>query len=394
MSTRTRSGQAGFSLVELLVAMVVTLVVSGAIYGLLAKGQSSFRREPELADRQQNIRVAMDLMQRDISTAGIGVPAFVQVFSRNLDACTDTTRCPLDGLQYAPGLTSGQPDEIEIIANPGNYEGEATCHYGGGSASHVTMVTGTTNVPVNTVILVFMADGTWSLVNADALSGSSSGAGQCPAGTPHADIKFNTGGDITGLNQPSGLCAPGTTGTASSSASCVPIQVGRGEVVRYRIRQDAQGVPNLYRRASGSWGSAANPNWQLVARGIEDLQIEYRHLDPVTGVAMTTWDANPPAAACDPANPTAACCDPGCILPTCQQPAGCIPPTNAGYATLVTEARVTLSSRSEALNVEGAAQSTTSGNKIRGSLTATTTPRMALFALSQRPVAAGGPLWK
>ena len=85
MSTKVRSGQAGFSLVELMVAMVVTLIVSGAIYGLLAKGQSSMRREPELSDRQQNIRVAMDLIQRDVSTAGIGIPAFVQVFSRSLD---------------------------------------------------------------------------------------------------------------------------------------------------------------------------------------------------------------------------------------------------------------------------------------------------------------------
>jgi len=377
-----------------MVAMVVTLIVSGAIYGLLAKGQSSMRREPELSDRQQNIRVAMDLIQRDVSTAGIGIPAFVQVFSRSLDACTDTTRCPLDGLQYGDGLTSGQPDELEVIANPGNYDGEATCHYGGGHASHVTMRSGGTNVPENSVILVFMTDGTWVLVNANSIGGSRSGAGDCPAGQDHADLSFNTGNDTTGLNQSSGLCAGGGVGTASTSANCVPIQIGQGEVVRYRIRKDAQGVPNLYRRSSGSWGSTANPNWQLVARGIEDMQVEYRHLDPVTGAPMTTWDTNPPAAACDPANPSADCCDPGCIAPTCVQPATCTQPTNAGYGTLITETRVTLSARSEALNIEGAQQSATSGNRIRGSLTATTTPRMALFALSKRPVAAGGPLWK
>ena len=48
--------QRGFSLVELMVAMTVTLIVSGAIYGLLTSGSSAFRREPEVADRQQNIR--------------------------------------------------------------------------------------------------------------------------------------------------------------------------------------------------------------------------------------------------------------------------------------------------------------------------------------------------
>ena len=33
--------ESGFSLVELLVAMLVTLIISGAVYGLLASGQSS-----------------------------------------------------------------------------------------------------------------------------------------------------------------------------------------------------------------------------------------------------------------------------------------------------------------------------------------------------------------
>ena len=66
--------QSGFSLVELMVAMTVTLIVSGAIYGLLASGGNAFRREPEVADRQQNIRLAMDLITRDVYTAGAVSP--------------------------------------------------------------------------------------------------------------------------------------------------------------------------------------------------------------------------------------------------------------------------------------------------------------------------------
>ena len=64
--------QAGFSMIELLVAMVMTLIVSGAIFGLLTGGQNAFRREPELTDRQQNIRIAMDLIKRDVAGAGAG----------------------------------------------------------------------------------------------------------------------------------------------------------------------------------------------------------------------------------------------------------------------------------------------------------------------------------
>ncbi|PYQ15520.1 MAG: hypothetical protein DMF80_08680 [Acidobacteria bacterium] len=370
MSTKVRSGQAGFSLVELMVAMVVTLIVSGAIYGLLAKGRSS-------GSWGSTANPNWQLVARGIED--------MQVEYRHLDPVTGAPMTTWDTNPPAAACDPANPSAD--CCDPGciapTCVQPATCHYGGGHASHVTMRSGGTNVPENSVILVFMTDGTWVLVNANSIGGSRSGAGDCPAGQDHADLSFNTGNDTTGLNQSSGLCAGGGVGTASTSANCVPIQIGQGEVVRYRIRS-----------SSGSWGSTANPNWQLVARGIEDMQVEYRHLDPVTGAPMTTWDTNPPAAACDPANPSADCCDPGCIAPTCVQPATCTQPTNAGYGTLITETRVTLSARSEALNIEGAQQSATSGNRIRGSLTATTTPRMALFALSKRPVAAGGPLWK
>jgi len=40
-----RRPEDGFSLVELMVAMTVTLIVSAAIYGLLTSGSNAFRRE-------------------------------------------------------------------------------------------------------------------------------------------------------------------------------------------------------------------------------------------------------------------------------------------------------------------------------------------------------------
>ena len=73
--------EAGFSMVELLVAMVMTLMVSGAIFGLLTGGQNAFRREPEMTDRQQNIRISMDLINRDGAGAGAGMVPFVQAFT-------------------------------------------------------------------------------------------------------------------------------------------------------------------------------------------------------------------------------------------------------------------------------------------------------------------------
>ena len=46
MTATAPDRQAGFSLVELMIAMVITLIVTGAIYGLLSGGESAFRCSP------------------------------------------------------------------------------------------------------------------------------------------------------------------------------------------------------------------------------------------------------------------------------------------------------------------------------------------------------------
>jgi len=398
--------EAGFTLIEMIVAVAITLVVSGAIYGLIAGGNNAFRREPELTERQQNVRVAMDLIIRDVQTTGSGLPAFIQAFSRGLDACSasgtspagNARTCPLGapGNSYAPGVTGALPEDLEMIGNPGNFDGEATCHYGGGAASQVRMMSGGTVIGQNEVILVIMSDGTYSVVNANDVDNTNkTAAGQCVQNEPHTQISFNSGkSDPSGLNKPGGLCAADAVGTASTSAQCIPTMAARGEIVRYGIRRDADGVPSLHRFNTGTLTQGVT-NWQLVAKGVEDMQVQYRSLDPATLAPAANWTNEPPqVAGCDPTNPSAHCCDPGCVMPSCQQPAGCIQPTNNGMSRLVTEVRVTLTSRSEALNIQGATTSVAGGDRIRGSLTQTITPRSTLFALSRRPLAAGGPGWR
>ena len=48
--------QGGFSMVELMIAMTCTLIISGAIFQLVGAGQNAFRKEPSMSERQQNIR--------------------------------------------------------------------------------------------------------------------------------------------------------------------------------------------------------------------------------------------------------------------------------------------------------------------------------------------------
>lgn len=64
----------GFTLVEVVIAMALTIAVMGAVFGLLLGGQRSFQREPEIADLNQNARVGVDMISRDLIMAGYKTP--------------------------------------------------------------------------------------------------------------------------------------------------------------------------------------------------------------------------------------------------------------------------------------------------------------------------------
>jgi len=64
------SADKGFTLVEILVAMAVTGILISAIYGLYLSMQKTATSQEEVVELQQNLRIAMDQMARDIRKAG------------------------------------------------------------------------------------------------------------------------------------------------------------------------------------------------------------------------------------------------------------------------------------------------------------------------------------
>jgi hypothetical protein len=71
----TGFGGAGFTVVELLVAMAITLVVTAATLSLVGPVHDAFQIQPETTDVQQRIRVGIDALQRDLLMAGAGMYA-------------------------------------------------------------------------------------------------------------------------------------------------------------------------------------------------------------------------------------------------------------------------------------------------------------------------------
>jgi len=363
MTRRQAGPQAGFSLIELMVALTVTLVVSGAIYGLLSGGQSAFRREPELTDRQQNARVALNLIMRDIANAGSGMPKFIQTFTQNLNNCTNSTTCPVDtGRITRPDVPAEVPDELEMLTNSGTKENEPACHTAGqGNSTQVTTVRNTgSSVGDNQVVLLFTTSGQWTIRNVVSTNTNSSGAGNCDAGSQaHTNLNFNSGNnDTTGLNRPQGVCTPNGFGTVVSSP-CEVDQVSFATLVRYRIRVDASGVPVLQRWSSddSSLLVAGVPTYQTIARGIEDLEVQYTQAATEAGVASTSWQDGAPAV------------------------------LNNDYNTLINQVRVTLIARAEGRKLQGEKTSASGRTSVRGTLTSVGTPRATLVNLNSAPAA-------
>ena len=75
--TPREAPDAGFSLVELLVATLILLAVSGAVLGFLAPATTAFETQPELSDVQQRLRVTVSTLQKHIAMAGAGAHAGV-----------------------------------------------------------------------------------------------------------------------------------------------------------------------------------------------------------------------------------------------------------------------------------------------------------------------------
>jgi prepilin-type N-terminal cleavage/methylation domain-containing protein len=65
---------AGFTLVELLIAMAITLAVSGAALTFVQPAQATLRSQLQQVDARQRMRVAVDALMRDLTVAGSGLP--------------------------------------------------------------------------------------------------------------------------------------------------------------------------------------------------------------------------------------------------------------------------------------------------------------------------------
>ena len=64
----------GFTLIELMIALVITTVIVAAGYTILTTTHKASISNERAVGTQQNVRVAMELIAKDIKQAGFGMP--------------------------------------------------------------------------------------------------------------------------------------------------------------------------------------------------------------------------------------------------------------------------------------------------------------------------------
>jgi len=146
-----RTGESGFSLVELLISTAIMLVVTGAIFNLMNPAQGNAQAQPEAADIQQRMRVSTDALFKELIIAGAGpyqgpitgslMGFFAPILPRKIDdPATGTGSFSPDKITitYIPNsysqttITSAMPDasaELKVADQPNCPQGEQLCGF-------------------------------------------------------------------------------------------------------------------------------------------------------------------------------------------------------------------------------------------------------------------------
>jgi hypothetical protein len=100
------NNESGFSLLELMMAAVLTVGLMGAVLALTSRNQQVFVTESSVVDMNQNVRTVADLLTRDIQSAGVGLPItygnFASIFYINGANGASDSILMLNGDPFAP----------------------------------------------------------------------------------------------------------------------------------------------------------------------------------------------------------------------------------------------------------------------------------------------------
>jgi type IV pilus assembly protein PilW len=224
----------GFTLIELLAGIVITLVVVAAGFTILITSNKATMTNDQVAETQQNARVAMDLISRDIKLAGFGFSG-----STAGNCQIGTNNVPIVPLDHANEPDKG-PDQVRLVVPVTNTTWTLANQVTGGVTANV---------------IVLQAGAGTDMVSAGLVTGTVSGSTISIGGVISAKVTARTNDQLT-IETPIGQ-GVFTVGTPVYLLQCVTYAIANGNP------------------PCGGNGPCLTRNGVAIADGIEDLQLAY-----------------------------------------------------------------------------------------------------------------------
>lgn len=100
----SKNCEQGFSLLEVLVAVAVMIVVTGAIFALMRDSVKSSKASLEMSDGQQSSRTGQEFINRDLMNTGDGLDSITDIFVPQAFVTNYLTLNPIPDASTPPGI--------------------------------------------------------------------------------------------------------------------------------------------------------------------------------------------------------------------------------------------------------------------------------------------------
>lgn len=237
----------GATLIELMVAMVAALLTVAAMMGVFSVGQRLYRTQEQVSDTQQNVRVSVDAIARDLRMANFGpCGATVQSFGGAIQLL------PITHVNGA-GAT---PDQVTIMYADGNTEMNVVEPYMPTPAAAL-FVNDSSQVQPDDIVIVT------NCVNSDVLQVTGPA---CLPGCATPEFVHAAGGS---LNEDTTLSTSYGAGSKVYKVNCIRYRV---DVVNSRLLREAGGSVC---QTPGATVAPAVGNSVVLADNVEGLELAY-----------------------------------------------------------------------------------------------------------------------
>jgi len=273
-----RQLQSGLSLVELMIAVTISLVLMAGIMQIFLSSKQTYRTQDAASRLQENSRFAMRFLSQHIRMAGYSGCSSAALVPNNI--------VDLDG--------DGTPDPVSDFAG----DGLAGYEYGDLPVALTSTNTLTAaEVMPNSDVIVILKGSTTNVqltgnMSADNANIQIAAASQAAAGFTANDILFVSDCEAADVFSINNVSTSGTkttmahssannTGPKLSKAYGKDATVMKLEKIVYYVGPNAYGIPTLFRR----YMEGANMITEELVEGIESLQFQYGEDTTADGLA-------------------------------------------------------------------------------------------------------------